>query len=112
MCKGKNPKNLAANDLGDVVGKDTQIDAVISRRSEPWNLRMDLNPGQIGTDFITQPATQPKLDVFVTSNRLAQFLLCFVKKNEFHHAKRLLISAKTASHGFPSACPASMALMR
>jgi hypothetical protein len=73
---------------------------------------MSLNPCQIGSDFIAQAATQTKLDAFVTGDRVHQFILRFVKEDEFHHSKRLLMSAKTASHGFPCACPASMALMR
>ena len=96
MGDRKNPQDIAPNDVGNIVGKDPQIDAAIASRPEAVQLRMIGDPQDATIHLILEAPAQSASCVLVVGNGIEELLPCGANESDVHGIKRLSASRITS----------------
>jgi hypothetical protein len=112
MSNGQNPNGVSLHRIRDEVAEYFEVHAAIAGGADSRDRRMRLDPGDNRPRFVLQPDPEPRLDLFVAGNGLAQLKLGFRDNPRLHYGKRRSRSENTSVAGRDRAVPSSTARRR
>jgi hypothetical protein len=80
----KNPNCVIPDQIGCVIGKDLQVYATVTLRSQTRQFRVMRDPVDQPAGFFFQAEAQARFDLFVVGNGFIEFLLRLLKDLELH----------------------------
>lgn len=97
MGDGENPKRFLSDDVGDIVGENSEVDAAVVAGAEAVEFGVVGNPQYAPIYFVFEPASEPAPRFLVVGNRVEELPLRLIQKLDVHGTNRSSAARITAS---------------
>ncbi len=97
MGDGENPKLFVSDDVGDVVGENSEVDAAVVTGAEAVEFGVVGNPQYGPIYFVFESASEPASRFLVIGNRVEELPLRLIQKLDVHGINRCSAARITAS---------------